>query len=343
MEVTPCNLEDMFAVRESQYTCTVASRRAPSRGAIAVPRPARHPSQPSFLCRPAPPSTPSTSSSSLSPSSSSPSSSSSSTASLAIRRLCRALVVSACVLIVARVPAAMSAPTGSARLSELKQSPARWLTPCGDAQPDPSPGDLADQGDAADAGASGPLGHLQLQVGIASDNAASFLKSFVSTEKSKEVFHGNSDIESEFKDKKYPWLPELPNMDECLPSDHFNGLEKGEALRRAFTNIQRFAVGLEQIVWDRKDKGDVLAEQFAKAEDELRLVLCELVTVMQQLSVELPESVSRDIMEDAVRLETGDARDWIIYRDYVNALKYTNAVINYFANPSSYPACGGSA
>ncbi|XP_047116177.1 uncharacterized protein LOC124796130 [Schistocerca piceifrons] len=284
MEVTPCSLEDMFAVRESQYTCTVASRRAPSRG------------------------------------------------------LCRALVVSACVLIVARLPAAMSAPTGSARLSELKQSPARWLTPCGDAQPDPSPGDLADQGDAADAGASGPLGHLQLQVGIASDNAASFLKSF-----SKEVFHGNSDIESEFKDKKYPWLPELPNMDECLPSDHFNGLEKGEALRRAFTNIQRFAVGLEQIVWDRKDKGDVLAEQFAKAEDELRLVLCELVTVMQQLSVELPESVSRDIMEDAVRLETGDARDWIIYRDYVNALKYTNAVINYFANPSAYPACGGSA
>lgn len=230
-------------------------------------------------------------------------------------------------LSVSRLPAAMSAPTGSARLMALKASPARWLTPCGKGQPDPSPADLADHGDAADAAAS-PLANLLLQVGIASAEAAAFLKHF-----SKEVFHGNSEIESEFKDKKYPWLPELPQMDEDLPPEHFNGLEVGEALRKAFTNIQRFAVGLEQIVWDRKNDRDALAERFGKEEDRLRLVLCELVTAMQQLSVEVPESVSRDIMEDAVRMESGDARDWIIYRDYVNALKYTDAVLKHFANP----------
>lgn len=108
-----------------------------------------------------------------------------------------------------------------------------------------------------------------------------------------------------------------------------------EALLNIYGYLQRIAVGLEQIVWDQEDTNGIFHDDFSKREYQLRALLCEIHVAMDERGIlQRHENVSRDIMGDDHRQISDSSkrhlRDFVIFREYMNALEYVIDVFEHF-------------
>lgn len=147
-----------------------------------------------------------------------------------------------------------------------------------------------------------------------------------------------ADLHSTFKDQHYDWLPgpnEIPKeLGENLNQEYLDRLELDTALIDAYEYMQKYAVGLEQIVWDQEDLQLEFRKQFKETEYKLRTVLCELQVALVERQLSSRPDVTRDIMKSDFRKVSSsetfrNLRDWLIFRDYMNGLEYVVQVFEH--------------
>jgi len=140
-----------------------------------------------------------------------------------------------------------------------------------------------------------------------------------------------------WKEQRYNWLPswkDIPkHLHETLERGHLQKLTLDTALLRIYNYLQRFAVGLEEIVLDQALFDGEFIQEFNEAEYKLKAVLCELQMAMLERDIEFGDDITRDIMKDDVRdiqdQSYRNLRDWYIYRDYMNGLEYIIHAFDY--------------
>ncbi|XP_017760499.1 PREDICTED: uncharacterized protein LOC108551018 [Eufriesea mexicana] len=211
-------------------------------------------------------------------------------------------------------------------------SPPKWVNPCGlaaEAAEDPT-ADL----DVVQITDSQLLHQVVLQAKTALMHAELFRDDYA-----KRTFNIDfADLHSTFKDNHYDWLPgpnEIPKqLGEQLNQEYLDKLELDSALIDAYEYMQKFAVGLEQIVWDQEDLQLEFRKQFKDTEYKLRTVLCELQVALVERQLSSRPDATRDIMKSEFRtVSTSETyrnlRDWLIFRDYMNGLEYVVQVFEH--------------
>ncbi|XP_032672322.1 uncharacterized protein LOC116844628, partial [Odontomachus brunneus] len=154
------------------------------------------------------------------------------------------------------------------------------------------------------------------------------------------LLSSNAAFKSTWDDTRYDWLPgpkEIPKMlGEKLDEAYLETLTIDTTLQNTYEYLQKFAVGIEQIVWEQRDTGGRFSKHFEDVEDQLRSILCEVQVGLVERGTPLPKDVSRSIMPDEQRSLSSQTernlRAFIIYRDYVNFLEYIQQVFMYLRN-----------
>ncbi|XP_067008315.1 uncharacterized protein [Anabrus simplex] len=244
-----------------------------------------------------------------------------------LRRLGEALVIGVCVLSAVRLPPlAMAAPVDVRANSHPK-----WINPCGIGQTPNLP--ELDSEIASDYHSEELLDRILIQARTALMQAERFKEDYTL----KTFKMGFSQFYELWKTNHYEWLPsseEIPkDLGETMPQEHLDKLKLDMALRNVYQYLQRFAVGLEQVVWDQGEDGE-FKSAFEDAELKLKATLCEVQVTMLESSVNQPEDIKRDIMGERYRvmneLSLRNLRDWLIFRDYMNGLEYVIQVFEHF-------------
>ncbi|XP_078047666.1 uncharacterized protein LOC144475543 [Augochlora pura] len=222
-----------------------------------------------------------------------------------------------------------SAPTMTLESRRLS-SPPKWVNPCGLAAEDFTTGEL----DVVQLTDSQLLQQVVVQAKTALMHAELFREDYA-----KRTFNVDfEEILSSFKDSHYDWLPgprEIPKqLGQQLEPEYLDRLELDTALIDAYEYMQKYAVGLEQIVWDQEDLQLEFRKQFKDTEFKLRTVLCELQVALVERQLSSRPDVTRDIMKSELRaISTSETfrnlRDWVIFRDYMNGLEYVVQVFDY--------------
>ncbi|KAK1127132.1 hypothetical protein K0M31_003680 [Melipona bicolor] len=146
-----------------------------------------------------------------------------------------------------------------------------------------------------------------------------------------------TNLYSTFEDKHYDWLPgpsEIPKeLGKQLSQEYLDNLQLDRALIDAYEYMQKYAVGLEQIVWDQEDLQLEFHDQFKHTEYKLLSVLCELQVALVERQLSPRPDVQRDIMTSEFRSISSETfrnlRDWVIFRDYMNGLEYVVQVFEH--------------
>ncbi|XP_076638884.1 uncharacterized protein LOC143350800 [Colletes latitarsis] len=229
-------------------------------------------------------------------------------------------------LLVISVQGAPTMTLESRRLS----SPPKWVNPCGLSAEDFT-GDL----DVVQLSDSQLLHQVVVQAKTALMHAELFRDDYA-----RRIFNIDyADLHSTFIDHHYDWLPgwrEIPkNLGEQLNQEYLDKLELDKALIDAYEYMQKYAVGLEQIVWDQEDLQLAFRKQFKDTEYKLRTVLCELQVALVERQLSSRPDVTRDIMNADFRTTMSSSetyrnlRDWLIFRDYMNGLEYVVQVFEH--------------
>ncbi|XP_017877696.1 uncharacterized protein LOC108623612 [Ceratina calcarata] len=207
-------------------------------------------------------------------------------------------------------------------------SPPKWVNPCGLAAEDFT-GDL----DVVQLTDSQLLQQVVVQAKTALMHAEIFRDDYA-----KRTFNIDfADLHSSFKNHHYEWLPgstEIPKqLGEPLAQEYLARLELDTALINAYEYMQKYAVGLEQIVWDQEEFQLEFRRQFKDTENKLRTVLCELQVALVERQLSPRPDVTRDIMKSEYREMSAETfrnlRDWLIFRDYMNGLEYVVEVFEH--------------
>lgn len=209
-------------------------------------------------------------------------------------------------------------------------SPPMWVNPCGLAAEDFTSGDL----DVVQLSDSQLLDQVVVQAKTALMHAEMFRDNYA-----KSIFNIDfADLHSTFKDHHYDWLPgsrEIPKqLGEQLEKEYLDKLELDTALVDVYEYMQKYAVGLEQIVWDQEDLQLEFRNKFKDTEYKLRTVLCELQVALVERQLSSRPDVTRDIMKSEYRGMSSsetyrNLRDWLIFRDYMNGLEYVVQVFEH--------------
>ncbi|KAF3427991.1 hypothetical protein E2986_05755 [Frieseomelitta varia] len=221
-----------------------------------------------------------------------------------------------------------AAPTMTPEDRRLSSSP-KWVNPCGLAADDFN-GDL----DVVQLTDSQLLQQVVVQAKTALTHAELFRDDYA-----RRTFNIDfADLHSMFRDNRYDWLPgphEIPKeLGNELSRVYLNGLQLDKALIDAYEYMQKYAVGLEQIVWDQENLKLQFRDQFKDTEYRLRTVLCELQVALVERQLSSRPDVTRDIMKPEFRnLSSSETfrnlRDWLIFRDYMNGLEYVVQVFEH--------------
>ncbi|CAL7945651.1 unnamed protein product [Xylocopa violacea] len=205
----------------------------------------------------------------------------------------------------------------------------KWVNPCGLAAEDFT-GDL----DVVQLTDSQLLRQVVVQAKTARIHAELFREDYA-----RRTFNIDfADLHSTFKDNHYDWLPgpkEIPKqLGEQLDQEYLDKLDLDTALINAYEYMQKYAVGLEQIVWDQEDLQLDFRTEFKDTDNKLRTVLCELQVALVERQLSPRPDVTRDIMKPEYRTMASsetfrNLRDWLIFRDYMNGLEYVVQVFEH--------------
>ncbi|KAK3919377.1 hypothetical protein KUF71_008504 [Frankliniella fusca] len=226
-------------------------------------------------------------------------------------------------------PRAMAAPTGAPTPSTQP----KWVNPCGLNKQDVEQ-DLEYQGESA-ASVADIIQRIVTLSKNALDHAVRFRVAYVEDTFQKEY----SDHHNLWKSYKYDWLPDIPKeLGDKVDDEHLQKQKLEVALKDIYLYLQKYAVGLEQVVLDQKANGGSFKKEFDFEESLLRNVLCEVQVAMAEQGVLQHPDVTPDIMAKSFRdpnMNTGwrNVRDWIILRDYMNGLEYIIQLLEYFSRP----------
>ncbi|KAJ9579198.1 hypothetical protein L9F63_024694, partial [Diploptera punctata] len=125
-------------------------------------------------------------------------------------------------------------------------------------------------------------------------------------------------VNEDWKLINYQWLPtagELSkSLGEQIPIEKLDTFDLDQSLKDTYKYLQKFAVGVEQVVWDQEEHNGPFKDQFQDIEFKLRATLCEIQTAMLERSVIPHVDITRDIMDDQIR-HIGNSshrnlRDW---------------------------------
>ncbi|KDR10788.1 hypothetical protein L798_14914 [Zootermopsis nevadensis] len=226
----------------------------------------------------------------------------------------------------------MSAPTsrhGSLDQERMNSHP-KWINPCGLGASDDFDSELDSVPRLSD---NELLSSIIVAAKGALMHAERFKENYV-----KNTFNENfRKFHQEWKSTRYEWLPTTEqiskNLGEPIPIEQLQKLELDVALKDTFAYLQKFAVGMEQIVWDQIDNNGAYKDQFADIEFRLRATLCEIQAAMLERGVMQYENVTRQIMANELRHMGNSSyrnmRDWVIFRDCMNGLEYVIQVFEY--------------
>ncbi|XP_069677792.1 uncharacterized protein [Periplaneta americana] len=243
------------------------------------------------------------------------------------------LVVCVCFLSVIRVPTVMSAPAsrhGSPDRDRMNSHP-KWINPCGPGASDEFDAELDIVPRLND-------DELLTSIIVAAKNALMHAERFKESY-AKETFNLDfKQLHQDWKSVQYSWLPTTEEISKSLgehvPIEQLEKLELDSTLKDTYEYLQKFAVGLEQVVWDQKDENGAFKEQFADIEFKLRATLCEIQAAMMERGVVPHMDITRQIMNNDLRhignSSYRNVRDWVIFRDCMNGLEYVIQVFEYF-------------
>ncbi|CAG7672456.1 unnamed protein product [Allacma fusca] len=216
------------------------------------------------------------------------------------------------------------------------QRPAKWINPCRIPTTIPAlPSDFEVQ-QQSDVDI---FQNIITQVSKAEHQAREFMGAFF------EESFGTKLKNDKYKDIHQDWIGNVAvnigkYLGEEVDPEKLDALTVKETLRSMYEGLQKFAVGLEQIVLDQAVYGGNFHQHFHEAEFQLKYVLCELQIAMLEKSIS-HEDITREIMSQTYRdLDDRTARnlrDWLIFRDYVNVLEYLKQVFKYFLEKSKIP------
>lgn len=130
-------------------------------------------------------------------------------------------------------------------------------------------------------------------------------------------------VDDMFKTDTFYWLPVLDTSNVSkINSRSFTGF-----LPKLYSDVQIIAAGIDLVFANEK------YETFKDIKAYLKLVLSEIFTVIYECHLTLPSDITREIIPtDCVSMvdQTAiKARDWIIFREYVNMMEY---IIKVFRN-----------
>ncbi|KAK6638678.1 hypothetical protein RUM43_006945 [Polyplax serrata] len=258
-------------------------------------------------------------------------------------------VVGVCLLTLVRVPTVMSAPStryvhshkGGHKAPEDSPS---YMYPCGKSHEEEMKYSSTSRESDSEI-----LKHIIISTKSALSYAESFRDRYVES-----TFHLSFDQHhAQWVNQKYDWLPNEGNgipkrLGKGVDPIHLESKTFDEFLVNIYEHLQKFAVGLEQVVWDQKKTNGKFQENFRMAEVHLRNVLCEIRMAMIERNVTPRDHVPRSIMKDDFRhLESAsyrNLRDWFIFRDLMNSLEYVIQVFTFIEEnlPSSAGATSSS-
>ncbi|XP_050449145.1 uncharacterized protein LOC126850319 isoform X1 [Cataglyphis hispanica] len=133
---------------------------------------------------------------------------------------------------------------------------------------------------------------------------------------------------------KYHWLPKIPKeIGEKLSDEYLNTINFDKAIIESYNYMQKYAMALEQTVWDQESLHLGFYDEFRRSEFNIRNILCELHNAITVRPLTTPKPVQRSEMPDAYRVESfrrnetaRNVRDWVCYRDYMNCLEYMEQI-----------------
>ncbi|XP_018395709.1 PREDICTED: uncharacterized protein LOC108774167, partial [Cyphomyrmex costatus] len=233
-----------------------------------------------------------------------------------------------CTLVV--LLAALSVRSAPIMNSPNKADDMKWVNPCGVSTKLRTNGSNPDIAQLED---HDLLNQIVLQARTALKHAQLFRDDFI-----RQTFKTDfASVHNLWRKYHYTWLPtrtEIPKeLGEELDKEHLNKLDINTSLIDAYEYMQKYAVGLEQVVWDQKDYQPKYHQKFTEAEWKLRAVLCEIQVAIEERSVTRRPDVTRDIMPPDFRKTTDmtsrDLRDWLIFREYMNGLEYVIQVFSH--------------
>ncbi|XP_011158053.1 uncharacterized protein LOC105194690 [Solenopsis invicta] len=225
---------------------------------------------------------------------------------------------------------ALSVRSAPAMNSSSKTDDMKWVNPCGVSTKLRTNGSNPDIAQLED---HDLLNQIVLQARTALKHAQLFRDDFI-----RQTFKTDfASLHNLWRKNHYAWLPtrsEIPKeLGEELDEMHLDTLDINKALVDAYEYMQKYAVGLEQVVLDQKDYQPKYHQKFTEAEWKLRAVLCEIQVALEERSVTRRPDVTRDVMTPDFRTMTDmtfrDLRDWLIFREYMNGLEYVIQVFSH--------------
>ncbi|XP_029156075.1 uncharacterized protein LOC114928870 [Nylanderia fulva] len=212
----------------------------------------------------------------------------------------------------------------------MVKSPPKWVEPCG---PSEVSDDLESGQEISMPKYDQILGSICIETQTAYDHVQIFRDLYIK-ETYKTDFNNLNEL---FTKKCLPWLPPIPKkLGESLSQEYLSKLELDEQLVTWYEIMQLLAMSIEQMVWDLELIGNPFAKNFKECEFKLRSVLCEIQNAMMERGITPQPNVDRDRMPpeyrgDNLRRDTTCRikRDWMIFRDYMNALEYINQVFTF--------------
>ncbi|XP_018406254.1 PREDICTED: uncharacterized protein LOC108782472 [Cyphomyrmex costatus] len=230
--------------------------------------------------------------------------------------------------------AAVAALSSALTINSTNKMDMKWVSPCNvsrtnGSNPDTAYCQLEDHADL--------LNKTVIQARIALNHAELFRDDFI-----RQIFKTNevACVLKLWRQHHYTWLPtriEIPKeLGEKLDNEHLNKLDINTSLVAAYEYMQKYAVGLEQVVWDQKDyhpRNQSYHQKFVEVECKLQAVLCMIQVAIEERCVTRRPDVTRDIMPPDFRNTTDmtsrGLRDWLIFRDYMNGLEYVIQVFSH--------------
>ncbi|KYM88841.1 hypothetical protein ALC53_02606 [Atta colombica] len=233
-----------------------------------------------------------------------------------------------CALVI--ILATLSVRSAPIMNSPNKTDDMKWVNPCGVSTKLRTNGSNPDIAQLED---HDLLNQIVLQARTALKHAQLFRDEFI-----RQTFKTDfASVHNLWRKYHYAWLPtrsEIPKeLGEELDKEHLNKLDINTSLVDAYEYMQKYAVGLEQVVLDQKDYQPKYHQKFTEAEWKLRAVLCEIQVAIEERSVTRRPDVTRDVMTSDFRTMTDmtsrDLRDWLIFREYMNGLEYVIQVFSH--------------
>lgn len=117
----------------------------------------------------------------------------------------------------------------------------------------------------------------------------------------------------------------------------FLSFQIDEALREAYIKVQTIAVALTYTVRNQVRNRGQFTEKFEGAYHYLRIVLCELETIMGDCSVAMPPNVEDDIIPSEFHhLDKTESKpyDFVVLREYIKTLNYVTKMLEHLKKGS---------